>query len=138
MLEKLHSSSDPIKELGSGISTYHQLLLKLFILFLILSIIHIPVINTFRSYGFYDQQEDSGVFAKWTLGSMGFSKTECHQTALFQGSGRELSCASGEISELIDWGIVTRFEDHFQCKRNSADYCMKYLKDKFMSDVFKN
>ena len=63
LLEKLHSSSDPIKELGSGIVTYHQLLLSLILLFLVLSIIHIPVMKTFRSYGFYDQDEESGIYA---------------------------------------------------------------------------
>lgn len=136
LLEKLHTSSDPIKELGSGISTYHQLLLSLFILFLILSIIHIPVIQSFRSYGFYDQDENSGIYAQWTIGSMGFSKTECHSTALFAGSGRELSCASGQITNLVDWGIVTRFEDHFKCKRNSAAFCNSYLRDNFMLESF--
>lgn len=53
LFERLHGSEDPLKELGSGISTYHQLLITLFCLFLVLCIMHAPVIETFREYGFY-------------------------------------------------------------------------------------
>lgn len=54
VIAKLHGSDDPLRELGPGISTYHQLLTMLFILFLILTCMHVPIMRTFRSYSFYD------------------------------------------------------------------------------------
>lgn len=44
VLKKIHSSDDPLRELGPGISTYHQLLIMLFGLFSVLALLHIPVI----------------------------------------------------------------------------------------------
>lgn len=41
---------DPLKELGPGITSFHWLLTKLFMLFALLYFIHIPVINIFMSY----------------------------------------------------------------------------------------
>lgn len=42
-MKALQNSDDPIKELGPGISTFHSLMTLLFLLFVILGCIHIPV-----------------------------------------------------------------------------------------------
>jgi len=43
-MKRLQNSDDPIKELGPGISTFHSLMMLLFLLFVILGCIHIPVL----------------------------------------------------------------------------------------------
>ena len=75
-----------MKELGPGISTYHQMLVTMFFLFLILSLLHIPVIRVFRSYHYYDQDKQVGFYIANSLGNMGFSKTECQSTAMIRGA----------------------------------------------------
>jgi len=54
VIKKIHSSDDPMIELGPGISTYHQFLVMLFSLFFILTLLHIPVLQNFRSFSYYD------------------------------------------------------------------------------------
>lgn len=133
-LQRLHGSEDPIKELGAGISTYHQLLVTLFCLFFILCLLHIPVIRTFREHSFYDA--DAGFFAGSSLGNLGFSKTDCQSSTLIEGSNHALACATGTISHLVAWGIMTRFEDHFQCKRSPTGFCNRFLRDDQMLQLF--
>ena len=55
ILKQIAKSDDPLRELGPGISSYHQLLMMLFALFFILTLIHIPVMNRFRNGTFYDE-----------------------------------------------------------------------------------
>ena len=57
VFNKIQSSDDPMSELGPGISTYHRLLVMLFSLFFLLAIIHIPVLRSFRSFDYYDNDE---------------------------------------------------------------------------------
>ena len=110
---KIHSSADPIKELGIGISTYHQLLIMLFCLFFLICLMHIPVIRTFSKYHFYKNNDNAGLYAQTSLGNMGFSRTDCQSSTLIEGSHQLLDCPTGTINKLVDWGIMTRFEDHF-------------------------
>jgi hypothetical protein len=74
-----------MKELGPGISTYHQLLVWLFFLLLLLFLLHIPILLTFHSYGFYENEPGAWV-TTWTLGNMGFSKTECVTGSMSSGN----------------------------------------------------
>jgi len=52
-MKKIRSSDDPIKELGTGINSFHQMILALFFLFLILALLHIPVLKIFYDYHYY-------------------------------------------------------------------------------------
>ena len=78
-MKRLQNSDDPIKELGPGISTFHSLMTLLFLLFIILGCIHIPVLQIFGSYKFY---ENESIFIKYSLGNMGFSKTNCETSSM--------------------------------------------------------
>lgn len=131
VLSKIHSSDDPLRELGPGISTYHQLLVMLFVLFFVLACMHIPIINQFRSYNFYDKDSD-GIIAKSSLGNMGFSQTNCVAFSMIKGNTGTLKCSSGYVSELVDWGIITHFEDKMQCARKSENICLSLLNDKLV------
>ena len=55
-LEKLKGPEDPLSELGTGISTFHQLLLMLFALILTLALMHTYCISVFASFNFYNGQ----------------------------------------------------------------------------------
>ena len=68
LFHKISRSNDPLRELGPGISTYHQLLVMLFALFTILSLLHIPVLRSFLSYEFYDSNQ--GWIAGSSIGNM--------------------------------------------------------------------
>ena len=131
VLQNIHASDDPLKELGPGISTYHQLLIMLFALFLVLTLMHIPVIQQFRSYNFYDKDSD-GIIAKSSLGNMGFSQTNCDAFSMIKGNTGVLKCNAGYISELVDWGIISHFEDKMQCARKQDNICTPLLNDKLV------
>ena len=108
-MKQIAKSDDPLKELGPGISSYHQLLMMLFALFFILTLIHIPVLNRFSHGTFYS--ESDGLFAGLSLGNLGFSQTNCVTYSMIKGNSAPLKCADGQISELVDWGIVAHFEN---------------------------
>ena len=103
VITKIHSSDDPMTELGPGISTYHQLLVMLFTLFLVLAGMHLITIHNFRNFKFY---EDGGILLFNSMGNMGFSKTDCVFSSMIKGSKKDIQCNTGQISELVDWGIT--------------------------------
>ena len=77
MIKKLHNTeSDPLRELGPGISTYHQFLLLLMTLFMMLTLLHVPVMQVYDKYEFF-RDEGHSFIEMLSLGNMGFSKTEC-------------------------------------------------------------
>ena len=48
---------------------------------------------------------------KSSLANMGFSETKCLSTSMVQGNFLELGCQTGQITELVDWGILSKFDD---------------------------
>jgi hypothetical protein len=73
VLKNIKSSDDPMKELGPGISTYHQFLVMLFSLMVILTCLHIPLMNSYADYNYFDSM--NSVILSNSLGNMGFSET---------------------------------------------------------------
>jgi hypothetical protein len=71
--EKVSEFNDPQRVLGAGISSYHQQLVHLFFLILLLFLLHIPLVCLFNSFGFYDDS----ILQMFTLGNLGFSETHC-------------------------------------------------------------
>lgn len=84
----------------------------LFALLVVLTLIHIPTYSNFSQGGYF---ENGDWLMSLTLANLGFSKSECLSTSMIAGNVLQLRCATGEISELVDWGIVTHFEDAMQC-----------------------
>jgi hypothetical protein len=77
VIKKIHNKdTDPLRELGPGISTYHQLLLLLMTLFMMLTLLHVPVMQIYDKYEFF-KDENHSFIEMLSLGNMGFSKTEC-------------------------------------------------------------
>ena len=86
----------------------------LFLLLCLLTLIHIPVFSTFAMGGYFSNGD---WLMSLTIANLGFSKSECLSSSMIAGNVLQLKCATGDITELVDWGIVTHFEDAMQCSR---------------------
>jgi len=51
---------------------------------------------------------------------------------MISGNTAGLKCASGQISELSDWGVISHFEDKMECQRKGNNVCSPVLNDKLM------
>lgn len=127
LIDNLIKSDDPMKELGPGISSFHRLIILLSVLFLILFFIHFPVLKSFRSFNYYS--ENDGWIVHNSLGNLGFSKTECSSSSMITGNFHNLNCKTGNIDTLVDWGIISSFEDSLTCKRQDNNICGPVLND---------
>ena len=137
VIKKIHNKDeDPLRELGPGISTYHQLLLLLFVLFLMLSLIHIPVMGLYQSYDYFKSNDGYSFFEANSLGNLGFSKTECLIEHMMKGNQANLKCNSGRITDLLDVGFTTRFEDQMQCSTQTNNACKSIAKIEQIRDDF--
>ena len=68
---------DPVNYLGFGVSSYFHVIKTFMFMFLLLTIVNIPVLKIYTSYSNY-KDEVSEKFSKITsLGNMGFSQTKC-------------------------------------------------------------
>ena len=55
---------------------------------------------------------------------------------MVQGSYIDLECQTGQISDLVDWGIVTKNEDNNECKRQEHDRCLPILEPDNLKNQF--
>ena len=86
---------------------------------------HIPVINIFYDYKFYD--EGGSYIIQRSLGNMGFSQTKCQSHSLQKRVMESIVCKDGRISTLVDWGFQTIYENQLKCHRTDENTCTKYL-----------
>ena len=139
--QKIAEFNDPQRALGAGISSYHQQLVHLFFLFLILLFLHIPAMVIYNSYNYY---QDSAV-QSMSLGNMGFSSPICLIESMQKLSGStqkdliQPTCTQGKITKLHEFGITTMFEDQQVCSRSrtsSSQYCDQFIHDENFKDYF--
>ena len=69
---------------------------------------HIPALLVYNNYHFYNSAE----LPSLSLGNMGFSETRCLSESVSTITGDDpkgimLSCNSGMMAELIDFGVTT-------------------------------
>ena len=121
--ERIAEFNDPQRALGGGISSYHQQLVHLFFLFLVLALMHIVHMEVYTSYSFYGASRTQ---ASQTLGNLGFSQVHCLIEGMQKASSEaavdelDLKCASGTIAAVRDFGITTMFEDQQACSRKAS------------------
>jgi hypothetical protein len=116
-----------MKELGPGISAYHQLLVTLFVLFFIFFVFYLLVMGIYSGYKYYDGDKDVGFYITHSLGNMGFSQTKCQSHSLQKRVMESIVCKDGRISTLVDWGFQTIYENQLKCHRTDENTCSKYL-----------
>jgi hypothetical protein len=103
-----------------------------FALFFVLTLLHIPVLQTFQASNFYSEG-----FPTMSLGNLGFSKSECVTESMVVGSTSQLTCRAGQIAELVDYGVTTQFEDQMQCVKKPTNVCNDYIKEYSAETYFK-
>ena len=114
-------------------------------LFLVLTLINVPIVNTYAAYDFFE----TGSILSYSLGNLGFSDTHCKYFPIKQAlaprnekqftGGVHLQCQAGLISELVDFGISTKYEEQLTCSRKvSTQYCDQFLSDPDFRDYFKS
>lgn len=134
LIDNILTSDDPLKELGPGISSFHQLIAFLFLMFLCILLLHIPVLGNFRSYSFF---EDS-LIEYSSIGNMGFSQTMCNTASMIKGNTFPMKCKTGQITELVDWGVVTHHEDSQTCVRKNNSICTPLLNNNAFNKSYKD
>jgi hypothetical protein len=75
----------------------------LFLGILVISLIHVPITLIYSGY------EGMNGLASLSYGNLGFSSTQCQVSPV--NDVQELKCPTGLISEIVDFGITTVFED---------------------------
>ena len=135
--QKISDFQDPMKELAVGLSSYHQQLVHLFVLFLLLLLLHIPFYAVYNSYSFY---KGTSALSGLSLGNLGSSETHCaiESVAMAQDQYQvPLTCNRGRVTDLVDFGITTKFEDQHSCSKFAqTQYCQQFLDFDSIYDFF--
>ena len=71
-----------------------------------------------------------------TLGNMGFSKTKCH-TVTMATNQMFMSCSTGHLSKVVDFGVSASFENINYCQHNTTGVCATSLSAS-LNTVFQN
>ena len=98
---------------------------------------HIPVFMTLLSYDKDYQNlganansaDDKSLLERITLGNLGFSSSECMILPMaYTGHNiAKLRCKTGVMTNLVDFGVTTKVEDQYRCRKESSDICSKHL-----------
>ena len=70
-----HANEDPFDQFGHGIKSYFAMMKMLIWVFVVLTILFIPIESMYKGGGSYNRLEDS--FHKITIGNLGHSDTKC-------------------------------------------------------------
>jgi hypothetical protein len=107
-------------------------------MFLFLFALHVPLGFIYSSYGNYE-----GALQTLSLGNLGFSSSNCLIESVLSSKSVEnpptvnLKCHSGQITQLIDFGITTKFENQHSCSRQvNTQYCNKFIHDTNFREYF--
>jgi hypothetical protein len=92
------------------------------LMFLIFTLVHIPVFSIYARYTNFNEETGDPLVKTLSLGNMGFSSAKCTSTGMATDK-IFLSCRTGNITQIVDFGIQARFEDHDVCLRNSTGAC---------------
>ena len=91
-------------------SSYFHVIKTFIFLFFVLTLVNIPVLRIYTSYSNYKDETSEKLFKTTSLGNMGFSQTKCASSYL--GTDQiVLSCKTGQINQLVDYGITPKFEN---------------------------
>jgi hypothetical protein len=119
---QFEEEEDPVHYLGFGIVSYFNLLKICIFIFLVITVLHIPVMKIYKSYNNYNEDVADKLFKVVSLGNMGFSTTKCTGTGL-AADKIILSCKTGIVNRIFDFSFSGEFEDHDLCVRNTTGVC---------------
>lgn len=97
--KRAEDEKDPFLKLGEGIHGYRSVLIVFILLFLLLSILAVPIMYIYNQGGaLYDEFSDSK-YGNYSLGNMGFESNQCSFTPMIT-SKIMLQCPYGNITKL--------------------------------------
>jgi hypothetical protein len=138
-IQKEKQEKDPFLRLGVGCVAYRTLLRSLSALFLVLSLMVLPVMKIYSEGGGYNPSMTHSKYANYSLGNMGFESQQCAFVPLTM-SKLFLQCEYGSITKMTSYGINT-----FDQKIRDAcivdthienDYCSPIFDDGYMNSEF--
>ena len=91
-------------------------------IFFVLTLLHIPIMHMYKEHGNFKDESGEKMSIIVSLGSLGFSKTKCTSTGMLTDR-IALSCKTGVINKIVDFGINAKFEDRDLCIRNTTGAC---------------
>jgi hypothetical protein len=125
---------DPFLYLGFGIVSYFDLIKVLIWVFLILTLVNTPNIMIFQSYSNYSNDMVDRGSRMMTMGNMGFSTPKCVDTGMATNN-IIMSCKTGYIAKVTDFGINAKGEDKTLCRRNQVGACANALSDNAKTQI---
>jgi len=118
----LDDYDDPLGYLGFGIVSYFDLIKSMFFLFAVLSLVNLPSLLIYKSYKNYSLDMIDNFHRTSTLGNLGFSMPKCMDTSMSTDT-IILSCKTGQIGKITDFGVNAKGENRTLCRRNQLGKC---------------
>lgn len=101
-------NEDPINVLGYGLCSYFDMIKNLVKIFVVLTILNIPLMYLFSHYDAY-KSDKLGVISQFTIGNMGMARTQC-DSAKLAGDAILMSCNTGVIDSISYIGIINQMK----------------------------
>ena len=101
---KFHDRQDPYLSLGFGLIAYRYTLMSITCLFLLLSAVSYPLLQTYKKGGAIDTNYIESKFGNYSLANLGYSSVQC-KTVPFYQQKMTLSCPYGEIGSIVPDGF---------------------------------
>lgn len=103
----LEEGEDAMTRLGYGIVSYFNLIYTFMFVFLIITLVNIPVMYFNSSWHAFDQFRQLSWTAQYTAGNLGASEARCINVKLL-GDSLSVSCSTGSVSEVTHWGVYKK------------------------------
>lgn len=127
---------DPLGFLGFGIVSYFDLIKSMFFLFAVLTLVNMPALLIYKSYSNYSEDMVDNFHRTSTLGNMGFSTPKCMDTSMTTNT-IILSCNTGHIGKITDFGVNAKGERRTLCRRNQLGKCATAFTESAKSEIEK-
>ena len=119
-------------------ASYFKVLKTMMFIFFVLTLLHIPIMHMYKIHGNFANESGEKMSIIVSLGSLGFSKTKCTSTGMATDK-IVLTCNTGVISNVTEFGINARFEDRDLCIRNHTGACANSLdNNRVLHDIQSN
>jgi hypothetical protein len=92
------------------------------IVFFVISLLHIPVMKIYYGYDNFSTATSDKTGKMLGMGNMGFSTTKCLSSGMLADKIL-LSCKTGLVSEIVDFGYISKSENKDMCTKNSTGVC---------------
>ena len=120
--------------LGFGVVSYFDLLKVMIFVFLVFTLLHMPIMRIYEEYDNFSDEVMEGKFNIFSLGNMGFSTTKCSSTGIMTDK-IVLSCKTGNITEIVDHSFAAKWENKDYCRTNTTGVCSNVASPQLKKDL---